>query len=208
MPASPIHIDPASGLRALLDDTSRTIRLFFSRRDAGHARSAALRVARAALRLHAGSDPLQAWPASLQLDPGLGRARCLQRLMPLDTWSVASDDVDPGPAGLDNAAGYLFVAVMLLAPRIALSAEAQVLRLWYLGTRSSMQRPDVQRVFGDLRPLPAHQQLAVGAYVLDRMDARREAKAAGEAALSPQAATTAAAAAHAAGHRPAPALHH
>lgn len=128
--------------------------------------------------------------------------------MPLDTWSVGSDDIDPGPAGLDNAAGYLFVAVMLLAPRIALSAEAQVLRLWYLGTRSSMQRPEVQRVFGDLRPLPVHQQLAVGAYVLDRMDARRAARAsrAGDAGLSrPELAP---AAPGLAGHQPAPALHH
>ena len=168
-----IHLNGASP-HLVLADLSRAIRLLLSRRDPAQARSAALTVARAASALNTATDAVQNWPQHLQLDPGLGRARCLQRLMALDPWRTGSSEAatEVSQSALDNTAGYLFVAIMNLAPHVTLSAEAQVFRLWYLGTRAARPPARARQVFGDLRHLPPHQQLAVGAYTLDKMDAR------------------------------------
>ncbi|RZA15798.1 MAG: hypothetical protein EOP93_16340 [Lysobacteraceae bacterium] len=170
------QLQPPELVQLILADLSRAIRLLLSRRDPAQARSSALTVARAASALNTAADPVQNWPQPLQLDPGLGRARCLQRLMALDAWRTGATDAgtEVSQSALDNTAGYLFVAIMNLEPHVKLSSEAQVFGLWYLGTRSARPPLRARDVFGDLRHLPPHQQLAVGAYTLDKMDGRAD----------------------------------
>lgn len=182
---------PTPAPAQLMRELGTAVRLLYARRQPSLARSMALRLARRSTVFVRADDPLHTWEPLAQTDRGLGRARCLQRLMRWDAWQESEADhdeaLDPDLPSPDTTTGYLFVTLMNLAvTRTPLSAEAHVFRLWYLASRATLPPAEARRVFGrDLGRLPPQQQLAVGARMLDRVDERMARR---PLSLQPQAA--------------------
>ena len=144
----------------------RAVRLLFSRQDPDHTRALAMELAASTSTFNTFDAPVRTWDAALQTDRGLGRARRLQRLISSPVWHSelrASSNAQPSSNG---AADYLFAAVMNLTLQMPLSEDAHIFRLWYIATRAANPTDNALRLFGDLRELPAHQQLAAGARML------------------------------------------
>lgn len=165
---TPLPVDPLINTMRLL---GRTVRLLFSRQEPERARSLAMELARATSPCQGLDDPVRSWETDLQVDRGLGRARRLQRLVNSPVWQ--SDNGLPGStkSPTDSAADYLFASVMNLMHQAPLSDEAHVFRLWYLATRAVNPPENATRLFGELRYLPAHQQLAAGARLMETLGA-------------------------------------
>lgn len=144
----------------------RTVRLLFSRQDPERARALAMELAQSTSPCNGLDDPVRNWVPALQLDRGLGRARRLQRLINSSVWQSEHGTHRSGKASNDSAADYLFAAVMSLAHHTPLSDEALLFRLWYLAMRAVSPPENATRLFGELRQLPVHQQLAAGARML------------------------------------------
>lgn len=163
---TPLPVDPLVHTMRLL---GRTVRLLFSRQEPERARSLAMELARTTSPCKGLEDPVRNWEAQLQVDRGLGRARRLQRLVNSPVWQ--SDHAAPGngKTPTDSAADYLFASVMNLMHQMPLSDEAHLFRLWYLATRAANPPENAGRLFGELRYLPAHQQLAAGARLLETL---------------------------------------
>jgi hypothetical protein len=163
---TPLSVDPLIHTMRLL---GRTVRLLFSRQEPERARSLAMELARTTSPCKGLEDPVRSWEAHLQVDRGLGRARRLQRLVNSPVWQ--SDHGTPGSTKTptESAADFLFASVMNLIHRMPLSDEAHVFRLWYLATRAATPPENALRLFGDLRYLPDHQQLAAGARLLETL---------------------------------------
>ncbi len=163
---TPLPVDPLVHTMRLFD---RTVRLLFSRQEPERARSLAMELARTTSPCKGLDDPVRTWEAHLQVDRGLGRARHLQRLVNSPVWQ--SDHGIPGSSKTptDCAADYLFASVMNLVHQMPLSDEAHLFRLWYLATRAATPPENARRLFGDLRYLPPHQQLAAGARLLETL---------------------------------------
>jgi hypothetical protein len=142
----------------------RTVRLLFSRQDPERARALAMELAQSTSPCNGLDDPVRNWEPALQLDRGLGRARRLQRLINSPVWQ--GDTPRSGTTSTDSAADYLFATVMNLAHQTPLSDEALLFRLWYLAMRAVSPPENATRLFGELRQLPVHQQLAAGARML------------------------------------------
>ena len=182
------------------------IRMLLSRRDPELAHRMAAELALSVTATLGVVDPVRDWDVPAQLDRGLGRARCLQRMVKLGQWRdgeerfEADRDHDSASSrdhGRDrdcwrpqgqtavsaDAAAYLFAAIMNLEGLVLLPAEAHVFRLWYLASHAANPWGAARRMFGDLRDLPLHQQLAVGARTLDRLDQKSDAAVQKDAAL-------------------------
>ncbi|WP_159595189.1 hypothetical protein [Hydrogenophaga sp. BPS33] len=142
------------------------VRMLFSRQEPERVQAVAVELA-AATSTHAGlDDPVRAWEPALQTDRGLGRARRLQRLIHSPVWH-SEHRTSRADKSLDNsAADYLFTAVMNLLPQAPLPDELHIFRLWYIAARAVNPPENALRLFGDLRELPPHQQLAAGARML------------------------------------------
>ncbi len=147
----------------------RTARLMFSRRDPDRARALAMELARTTAAFTGLDDPVRTWDVALQLDRGLGRARRLHRLVNSPVWQSDHGTHTHGKALEDSAADYLFAAVMNLVYKVPLSDEAHLFRLWYLASRAVNAPDNATRLFGNLRQLPAHQQLAAGARMMETL---------------------------------------
>lgn len=144
--------------------------MLFSRQNPAQARALALQVAKTSSLL--AGDGAAAWGDSFMQDAGLARARCLRRLIGIDQWRGGDGVTDSGQPSPENTAGYLFIAAMNLSRCSPLSTEAHVFKLWYLASHAAQPPHEALRLLGDLRHLPAHQQLAAGARILDRIDRR------------------------------------
>lgn len=144
----------------------RAVHLLFSRQDPEHTQSLAIELAAATSCCTSLDDPVRAWEVALQTDRGLGRARRLQRLTNSPVWHSDQASVRNSRTLNDSAADYLFAAVMNLMHQMPLSDELHIFRLWYIATRAITPPDNALRLFGDLRSLPAHQQLAAGARIL------------------------------------------
>lgn len=165
----------------------RAARLLFSRQDPARAQALARELAHTTAAQDSLADPVLAWEAPWQTDRGLGRARRLQRLVHCPAWRDHDDAAARPRRNLpDHAADYLFATVMNLAHRMPLSDEAHIFRLWYLATRAAAPPDNAWRLFGDLRSLPAHQQLAAGARVLAAITSGLPVEGASRPRLSPQ----------------------
>lgn len=160
---TPPHADPLIATMHLLD---RTVNMLFSRQEPERARSLAMELARTTSPCQGLEDPVRSWEPSLQIDRGLGRARRLQRLVNSPVWQSDLSQPREGRTPAESTADYLFASVMNLKHRVPLSDEAHLFRLWYLATRAVHPPENATRLFGDLRHLPAHQQLAAGARLL------------------------------------------
>ena len=135
----------------------RAVRILFDDRDPELARSMAVELACNTSQRNGMLDPVLAWDSPNRTDRGLGRARRLQRLI---NSPVAHTD---HPQVLQHhTSDYLFAAIMNLFHRIPLSEDAHLFRLWYLATRAVDPPKNALRLFGSLRQLPMHQQLAQG----------------------------------------------
>lgn len=165
---SPLHADP---LITTMHLVGRTVRLVFSRREPERARALAMELARSTSPCQGLEDPVRHWETSLQVDRGLGRARRLQRLVNSPVWQSDHGSGTPqeGRTSADSAADYLFASVMNLMHQMPLSDEAHLFRLWYLATRAVTPPENATRLFGELRHLPVHQQLAAGARLLEAL---------------------------------------
>ncbi|WP_137922005.1 hypothetical protein [Hydrogenophaga sp. 2FB] len=144
----------------------RAVRLLFSRQEPERAQALAIELAASTSSFGSLDDPVRAWEPALQTDRGLGRARRLQRLTHSPVWHSDHMGSHSGGAPGNSAADYLFTAVMNLAHQIPLTDELHIFRLWYVATRAVNPPDNALRLFGDLRDLPAHQQLAAGARML------------------------------------------
>lgn len=142
----------------------RTVRLLFSRQEPDRAHALAMELARSTSPCSGLDDPVRNWEPALQLDRGLGRARRLQRLVNSLVWQ--GDTPRSGTTSTDSTADYLFATVMNLTHQTPLCDEALLFRLWYLAMRAADPPENATRLFGKLRQLPAHQQLAAGARML------------------------------------------
>lgn len=158
---TPQAVDP---LITTMRMVGRTVRLLFSRQDPERARALAMELARSTSPCSGLDDPVRNWEPALQLDRGLGRARRLQRLVNSPVWQ--GDTSRNGTTSTDSAADYLFATVMNLTHQTPLSDEALLFRLWYLAMRAVDPPENATRLFGELRQLPVHQQLAAGARML------------------------------------------
>lgn len=170
-----MHLPPTSALENTMRDLSHAVRLLFSRRHASLAHRLARQTMRMSSVLVGTRDPVRSWEAPMQVDKGLGRARCLQRLTRVDESPAQGGLQASTPAPLDaddDTPACLFAATMNLSGLMALATEAHVYRLWYLAAHADHAPPEALRLFGDLRDLPAHQQLAAGARTLDKLDQR------------------------------------
>jgi hypothetical protein len=154
----------ADPLTTAMRMVGRTVRLLFSRQEPERARALARELARSTSTCSGLDDPVRNWEPALQLDRGLGRARRLQRLVNSPVWQ--GDTSRSGTTSTDSAADYLFATVMNLTHQTPLSDEALLFRLWYLAMRAMDPPENATRLFGELRQLPAHQQLAAGARML------------------------------------------
>ncbi len=163
---TPLPVDPLIHTMRML---GRTVRLLFSRQEPERARSLAMELARATSPCKGLDDPVRSWEANLQVDRGLGRARRLQRLVNSPVWQSDHGTPGSGKTPTESAADYLFASVMNLIHQMPLCDEAHVFRLWYLATRAATPPENALRLFGDLRYLPAHQQLAAGARLLETL---------------------------------------
>jgi len=163
---TPLHADP---LITTMHLVGRTVRLVFSRREPERARALAMELARSTSPCKGLDDPVRGWEPELQVDRGLGRARRLQRLVNSPVWQSDHGTPRQGRAPTDSAADYLFAAVMNLMHQMPLSDEAHLFRLWYLATRAVTPPENATRLFGELRHLPAHQQFAAGARLLETL---------------------------------------
>ena len=163
---TPLPVDPLIHTMRML---GRTVRLLFSRQEPERARSLAMELARATSPCKGLDDPVRNWEANLQVDRGLGRARRLQRLVNSPVWQSDHGTPGSGKTPTESAADYLFASVMNLIHQMPLCDEAHVFRLWYLATRAATPPENAIRLFGDLRYLPAHQQLAAGARLLETL---------------------------------------
>lgn len=160
---NPHAIDP---LITTMRMAGRTIRLLFSRQDPDRARALARELARSTSPCNELHDPVRNWEPALQVDRGLGRARRLQRLINSPVWRSEHDVPRSGKTSTDSTADYLFATVMHLAHQTPLSDEVLLFRLWYLAMRAVNPPENAVRLFGELRQLPVHQQLAAGARML------------------------------------------
>lgn len=158
---TPQAVDP---LITTMRMVGRTVRLLFSRQEPERARALAMELARSTSPCSGLDDPVRNWEPALQLDRGLGRARRLQRLVNSPVWQGDTPRIGTTPT--DSAADYLFATVMNLTHQTPLSDEALLFRLWYLAMRAVDPPENATRLFGELRQLPAHQQLAAGARML------------------------------------------
>lgn len=160
---TPLHIEPLITTMHLL---GRAVRLLFNRQDPDRALALAVELARSTSPCQGLSDPVRHWDAALQVDRGLGRARRLQRLVNSPVWQ--SDHGTPGAnkAPTDCAADFLFAATMNLTHQMPLSDEVHLFRLWYLAAHAVQPPENATRLFGELRQVPPHQQLAAGARLL------------------------------------------
>ncbi|WP_382159433.1 hypothetical protein [Hydrogenophaga sp. ANAO-22] len=163
---TPLPADPLIHTMRML---GRTVRLLFSCQEPERARSLAMELARATSPCKGLDDPVRSWEANLQVDRGLGRARRLQRLVNSPVWQSDHGTPGSGKTPTESAADYLFASVMNLVHQMPLCDEAHVFRLWYLATRAATPPENALRLFGDLRCLPAHQQLAAGARLLETL---------------------------------------
>lgn len=163
---TPLSVDPLIHTMRML---GRTVRLLFSRQEPERARSLAMELARTTSPCKGLDDPVRSWEANLQVDRGLGRARRLQRLVNSPVWQSDHGTPGSGKTPTESAADYLFASVMNLVHQMPLCDEAHVFRLWYLATRAATPPENALRLFGDLRYLPAHQQLAAGARLLETL---------------------------------------
>lgn len=163
---SPLHADPLIHTMRMVGHTAR---LLFSRQEPERARSLAMELARSTSPSQGLDDPVRSWAATLQVDRGLGHARRLQRLLNSPVWQSEYGTPHKGKTPADSAADFLFAAVMNLVNRMPLSDEAHLFRLWYLATRAVNPPDSATRLFGELRNLPAHQQLAAGARLLETL---------------------------------------
>lgn len=161
---------------------SRAARLMFSRQDPGRARALAMELARSTANMSSHDDPVRSWDPALQTDRGLGRARLLHRLVNSAAWQNDHGTSTPSATAEDSAADYLFAGVMNLVGRVPLSDEAHLFRLWYLATRAVKPPVNATRLFGDLRQLPVHQQLAAGARLMATVGREDEVRATGPSA--------------------------
>lgn len=181
---TPLHADP---LITTMHLVGRTVRLVFSRREPERARALAMELARSTSPCQGLDDPVRHWETALQVDRGLGRARRLQRLVNSPVWQ--SDHGTPAPrqdkTPADSAADYLFASVMNLMHQMPLSDEAHLFRLWYLATRAVTPPENATRLFGELRHLPAHQQFAAGARLLETLGAEGPRSTASRPRLQP-----------------------
>lgn len=159
----PHAIDP---LVTAMRMAGRTIRLLFSRQDPDRARALAMELARSTSSCNELRDPVRNWEHALQVDRGLGHARRLQRLVNSPVWRSEHDAPRSGKTSTDSTADYLFATVMNLAHQTPLSDEVLLFRLWYLAMRAVNPPENATRLFGELRQLPVHQQLAAGARML------------------------------------------
>lgn len=150
----------------------------FSRHDPARARAVAIELVQSTSPFATLDDPVRTWDMALQVDRGLGAARRLHRVMNSPAWHSEHDSPadDQGPVPADGAADYLFVAVMNLVYQMPLSDEAHLFRLWYLATRAVNPSGNAMRVFGHLRHLPPHLQLAAGARVMETLMASGHAE--------------------------------
>jgi hypothetical protein len=158
---TPQAVDP---LITTMRMVGRTVRLLFSRQEPERARALAMELARSTSPCSGLDDPVRNWEPALQVDRGLGRARRLQRLVNSPVWQGDTSRSDT--TSTDSAADYLFATVMNLTHQTPLSDEAMLFRLWYLAMRAVDPPENATRLFGELRQLPAHQQLAAGARML------------------------------------------
>lgn len=131
-------------------------------------------------------DPVRHWEPQWQVDRGLGRARRLQRLFSSPAWRSHGTRSLSTAQLQDNAADCLFAAVMNLAHQMPLADEAHIFRLWYLAVRADAPPENARRLFGALRDLPAHQQLAAGARMLNAVASTQPGEGASQPRLSPQ----------------------
>ena len=143
--------------------------LLFSGQDPERANTLALELARTSSPCKGLDDPVRTWDSPLQVDRGLGRARRVQRLVNSPVWQSDRNSLRNGKAPNESTADYLFATVMNLKHRMPLSDAAHVFRLWYLATRAVNPPDNATRLFGDLRALAEHQQLAAGERVLQTM---------------------------------------
>jgi hypothetical protein len=160
---TPQAVDP---LITTMRMVGRTVRLLFSRQEPERARALAMELARSSSPCSGLDDPVRNWEPALQLDRGLGRARRLQRLVNSPVWQNEHGTPRSSTTSTDSAADYLFATVMNLTHQTPLSDEALLFRLWYLAMRAVDPPENATRLFGELRQLPAHQQLAAGARML------------------------------------------
>lgn len=143
----------------------RATRLLFSRQAPGQTLSLAIALARSTAK-DSLDDPVRTWAPAWQVDQGLGRARRLQRLAHCPAWRSHGDEEHLRRHAPEHAADFLFATVMNLANQMPLADEAHIFRLWYLASRATAPPENARRLFGDLRGLPTHQQLAAGARLL------------------------------------------
>jgi len=160
---TPQAVDP---LITTMRMVGRTVHLLFSRQDPERAQALAMELARSTSPCNGPGDPVRNWEPALLVDRGLGRARRLQRLVNSPAWQNEHGTPRSGTTPTDSAADYLFAAVMNLTNQTPLSDEAVLFRLWYLAIRAVNPPENATRLFGELRQLPAHQQLAAGARML------------------------------------------
>jgi hypothetical protein len=179
---TPHAIDPVITTMRMV---ARTVRLLFSRQDPDRARALAMELARSTSPCSGIDDPVRNWEPALQLDRGLGRARRLQRLVNSPVWQGEHGSTRSGTTSTDSAADYLFATVMNLTHQTPLSDEAHLFRLWYLAMRAVNPPENATRLFGELRQLPAHQQLAAGARMLAIVGTDAPAKAPPHPRLQP-----------------------
>jgi hypothetical protein len=161
--STPKGVDP---LNTTMRMVSRTVRLLFSRQEPERVRALAMELARSTCADSGLDDPVRSWEPALQVDRGLGRARRLQRLVNSPVWQCERGVPRGTTTSADSAADYLFAAIMNFTHLAPLSDEALLFRLWYLAMRAVNPPESATRLFGELRQLPSHQQLAAGARML------------------------------------------
>lgn len=161
--------DEATAVATTMRRVGGVAQLLFSRLDPERANAMALELARASASSSGLDDPVRAWDSPLQVDRGLGRARRVQRLVNSPVWQSNPSPLRNGKAPNESTADYLFATVMNLKHRLPLSDAAHVFRLWYLATRAVTPPDNATRLFGDLRTLAEHEQLAAGERVLHTM---------------------------------------
>lgn len=157
---------PAEQLITTTRMLGRAVHLLFSRQEPERARALAIELAVSTATLINLNDPVRAWEPALQTDRGLGRARRLQRLTHSPVRHSDLKDSQSDKTSSNSAADYLFAAVMNLMHQMPLQDDLHIFRLWYIATRALQPTDNALRLFGDLRNLPAHQQLAAGARML------------------------------------------
>lgn len=157
---------PAEQLITTARMLGRAVHVLFSRKEPERARALAIELAVSTATLDNLDDPVRAWEPALQTDRGLGRARRLQRLTHSPVWHSELTDSQGDRTSSNSAADYLFAAVMNLMHQMPLQDDLHIFRLWYIATRALQPTDNALRLFGDLRDLPAHQQLAAGARML------------------------------------------